>query len=162
MTGRRFASDRLTMDAAVVFALFAVFTVSVIMALLAGAGVYRSVAEQISESFSQRTAEAYIISKIRHADGLDSSGSLLVAVTKIDEADALALYEEYDGGCDVTYIYWRDGWLCELFAGADETLDPDMGERIIQTEGFTVTQNGSLLTIDTGSGRQYVTLRSIE
>lgn len=159
MTGRRFASDRLTMDAAVVFALFAVFTVSVILALLAGAGVYRSVAEQISESFSERTAEAYIISKIRHADGLDSSGAPLVAITQIGGADALALYEEYEGGRDVTYIYWRDGWLCELYAGADETPDPEMGERIIQTEGFSVSQNGQLLTIDTGSGTQYVTLR---
>lgn len=64
--------------------------------------------------------------------------------------DALALYEEHDVGRDVTYIYWRDGWLCELYAGADDTPDPDMGERIIQTEGFSVSQNGSLLTIDAG------------
>ena len=159
MTGRRFGSDRLTIDAAVVFALFAVFTVAVLLVLLLGAGVYRSTAAGISDSYSERTAEAYLISKVRHADATGADGSPLVKVARFGDTDTLALYEEYGGVRDVTYIYWRDGWLCELYAGADDALDPSLGERIIAAEKFAAALDGSVLSMDIGAGTSYLFLR---
>jgi hypothetical protein len=162
MTGRKFNSGGLTVDAAVVFALFAVFTVSVLFVLISGANVYKTAATTISESYDLRTAEAYIASKIRHSDALGSDGEPLVAVKKLDDIDVLALYEEYDGGRDVTYIYYNNGYICELYTSADSAFDVSLGEKIIAAQELELSLDGPLLTAAIGDKTQInISLRCV-
>ena len=82
-----------------------------------------SVAE-MDKAYGERTAQSYLVSKLRHSDAAGSDGANLVKAEVINGSEVLELYEEYMGVSSVTYIYCADGWLCELYTGADSGFDP--------------------------------------
>lgn len=162
MNGSSFSRRRITTDTFFVLALFAVFTVSVLFVLLSGAGVYRDSVAEMDKAYGERTAQSYLVSKLRHSDAAGSDGANLVKAEVINGSEVLELYEEYMGVSSVTYIYCADGWLCELYTGADSGFDPSLGEHILEADSFSVKIDGSVVRLNVDGASFGVTLRAGE
>jgi len=118
--------------------LLAVLAACVLTVLLAGADLYRGLAERDSEAYPVRTAGQYIAVKVRQAPGD-------VAVGDFDGCPALILTEEADGAVYHTRIYCHDGWLRELYAAADAGMTPADGEKLLELDSLTFSEENGLL-----------------
>lgn len=108
-------------DILFVLALFGVFAVSALVLVTIGAGVYQNTVQDMGSNFDSRTAMAYLTEKIRQNDGADS-----VSIGTLENTDALLLSQDIDGETYITYLYYHDGTLRELFIkeGADLVGSP--------------------------------------
>lgn len=124
-------------------ALLAVFAVSILLALLAGAGAYRRLVDRDAESFSRRTAAQYLATKVRQNDGENG-----VAVEDFCGADCLTLKEWNgdDAGQYVTRLYCYDGSLWELYTTADGEPDLTDGERVLELDGLELSLEDGVLS----------------
>ncbi len=137
-----------------------VFAVTLLMALVTGAGVYRRVAEQVEESSERRLGLTYITTKI-----LSSDEAGRVECGGFGGGGAVYLYEELDGLTYETILYVHDGWLRELFCEKGWEPGPEAGEQIVEAQQLDVTREGNLLRLGytDGSGQHegaLLTLRS--
>jgi len=134
-----------------------VFAVTLLMAMITGAGVYRRVAEQAERGNERRLGLTYITSKIL---GSDEAGR--VECGFFGESGAVYLYEDLDGLTYETILYVYDGWLMELFCEKGWELEPGDGEQITPVERLDVAQEGNLLHLGcTGASGQYNTLLAL-
>lgn len=124
-------------------ALLAVFAVSILLALLAGAGAYRRLVDRDAESFSRRTAAQYLATKVRQNDGENA-----VAVEDFCGVDCLTLQEWNDGYVSqyVTRLYCYDGSLWELYTAADVEPDLTDGERVMDLDGLELSLEDGVLS----------------
>ena len=118
---------------------FAVFALCLLLVLLTGAKVYRSLTERAEASFESRTAVRYVTMRVRQAEA--------VAVEDFDGCMALVLPERIDGERYVTRVYCHDGYIRELFCGENAALTKDAGEKIIPAVGLEFSLSGQLLTV---------------
>lgn len=144
-----------------VFLLLGMFAVFSLMAVVAGAGVYRSVVEAGSPDGQTAMPLSYVANKVR---ALDAAGA--VAVVQ-DEAigPVLTLTEDYEGGALVTRIFAQDGVLREQFGYADAPLDPELSERLLEVAAFDarLDEKGVILSVRMPDGAEeslYLALRS--
>lgn len=122
--------------------LLAVFAVSILLALLAGAGAYRRLVGRDAAAFDARTAAQYLATKVRQNDGENA-----VAVEDFRGADCLTL-QEWNGGHAsqyVTRLYCYDGALWELYTAADVEPDLTDGERVLELDGLELSLEDGLL-----------------
>lgn len=131
-------SEHLTSLAALL--MLAVFAVSILFALLAGASVYRRLVDRDETNWSARTAAQYIATRLRQEDRRGA-----IAVEDFGGVDALVLGagEDYR-----TRLYCVDGSLWELYADAALDLDPTDGERLLDLEGMELSLEDGLLQVD--------------
>lgn len=103
--------------------------------LLAGTGsvIYRNGAESLNENYTSRTALSYISEKIRQHD---ESGA--VFETSIGDLPALGLRKVLNGEEFLTYIYYYDGALRELFTRASTSVSPDMGSPVVELSACSI------------------------
>ena len=103
-------------DILFVLALFGVFAVSALVLVTIGANVYQNTVEDMECNFDSRTAMAYLTEKIRQNDGAGS-----VSIGELEGVEALLLKQEIEGENYITYLYFHEGSLRELFIkeGAD-------------------------------------------
>jgi len=128
-----------------------VFAVTLLMAMVTGAGVYRRVAEQAERGNERRLGLTYMTSKIL---GSDETGR--VECGSFGGSGAVYLYEDLDGLTYETILYVYDGWLMELFCEKDWELEPGDGEQIVQAQRLDVEREGNLLRLGyTGGSGQY-------
>lgn len=97
-------------DILFVLALFGVFAVSALVLVTIGAGVYQNTVQDMGSNFDSRTAMAYLTEKIRQNDSTQS-----VSIGSLENTDALLLSQDIDGETYITYLYYHDGSLKELF-----------------------------------------------
>lgn len=119
--------------------LFCLFTFTVMSTLISGVSVYKNTEELMLSRYEERTALAYIITKIHN---YDIGGN--ITVRKYGDIEALVFTEQIGGIDYLTYIYCYEGWLCELFMDEFATFEAHMGENIVEAEklNFTLkTQN---------------------
>lgn len=125
--------------------LFGVFAACVLAVLLTGADAYRRLAERDQAAYERRTGVQYIATRIRQSDHAGG-----VAVEDFGGVDALVL------GADETYVsrvYCCDGWLMELYALAEEPMEPRDGQRILKAEGLELSlEDGVLEAVLTTAG----------
>lgn len=107
--------------------LLGVFGVCVLSVLLTGADAYRGLTERDQAAYGRRTAAQYLTTRVRQADRWNG-----VSVEAFGEREALALTEEIDGETYVTWVYYDDGYIRELFTFAGADLTPEDGEKIIE------------------------------
>lgn len=102
--------------------------------LLSGVGsaIYRKGTDSLNENYTTRTALAYLSEKLRQHN---EAGAL--SETTIGDQPALALTETKDGADYITYIYYYDGALRELFTSASATPTPETGSKITDLSAFT-------------------------
>ena len=108
---------------------FAAFAVCVLVVLLSGARVYKTLVQRGEDSFRLRTATQYVATRVRQAED--------VTVADFDGYEALHIREEIDGAVYVTRIYCCDGYLRELFCAQSAELSPEDGEKIMEAESMS-------------------------
>lgn len=118
-----------------------VFAVSALVVTLFAANVYQSDVDNSTRNDTARTSLSYVTEKI-HAG--DRSGN--VKLSTFDGCEAIAIHDEIDGEKYITYIYYHDGRIKELFAKAD-TVDTvfsaDNGTSILAVRNFTIEQKSN-------------------
>ncbi len=119
------------------FAFLLLLTFSLFTLMLAGMGsaVYRNGAAYLDENYTSRTAVAYVSEKVRQHD---EAGSIFL--TSVGELPALAFRDTIDGESFLTYVYFHDGALRELFISEDREPEAEMGSRIVELSSFSVEQ----------------------
>lgn len=129
------------------FGLFAVFSICVMSVLLLGTGLYQRQAERDLIGYQKRTVSQYITTRIRQSDRYDAcfvgdfgSGS------PQSTGDAFFFTETIGGVPYYTCMYCCDGYLYELFAAAEDSLDKNAGERILEVGSVYFVDNGQNIT----------------
>jgi hypothetical protein len=130
---------------------FAAFAVCVLIVLLSGARVYKTLVQRGEESFRLRMATQYVATRVRQAED--------VTVADFDGYEALHIREEIDGAVYVTRIYCCDGYLRELFCAQSAKLSPEDGEKIMEAESMSFSQNEDLLTVSVDDRKVILQLR---
>jgi len=83
----------------------------------------------------------------------------LVSVKEIEDTPVLELAQEIDGETYVTWIYYYDGSIRELFTSPDSGLGVADGIAVLECEGLSMHVDDGLLTVETaGSGGGQITL----
>jgi len=121
---------------------FALFAACILLVLLTGADLYRGLVARDDAAYSCRTGAGYLASRVRQApDG----GA--VSVRPFGDGDALVIAEEIGGSRYETLIYCHEGWLCELFAAAEDAASPAAGERVLPARVLSLRLEEGLLTV---------------
>ena len=122
--------------------MLALFSVSILWALLSGAGVYSRLTKQSRIHYDSRTAVQYIATKVRQAPSTDA-----VRAASFGGADALCITQSLDGANYITRIYCHNGYLMELFTIDEDGFSPEDGEKILPADNLSITCSDSLLII---------------
>ena len=120
----------------------AVFALCVLLVLLTGAGLYRDLTDSGETAYNQRTALAYLTTRVQQAQKVTTH-----------EADGLILEDAVDGERYTTRIYCYEGWLRELYTVPGAQIAPEYGEKLLQAESLSVSLEDQLLTINIGKER---------
>lgn len=120
---------------------FALYAGMMIALVYMGAQVYQSVIAGMRNHDATRTAQAYIVEKVRQSD---TAGS--IRAEKIQGTDVLVLKQSVEGREYATYIYTREGMLKELFTRADREVTLSDGTGILELSDFSIEEKeGGLL-----------------
>ncbi len=122
--------------------LFLVFVLSALFTVLIGGKVYENINNRIQENYSGQVVLNYVANKVRQGD---QAGS--VTVKTIEDTQVLELAREIDGRNFVTWIYYGDGAVRELFTNEGSGLGLKDGLEIMECEGLTFIQEGSVLNV---------------
>lgn len=139
--------------------LFLVFVMCALFTVLAGGKVYENIGSRMADNYTGSVALQYIANKVRQGD---EAG--MARVVDIDGTPVLELSQDFDSGRYISWIYYFDGSIRELFTRQDSGLGLPDGIPILECEGLSFTQEGSLLTVETagdGGGRLLLSLRSV-
>lgn len=122
-----------SIDSLFAFLLLLTFTLFTLMLAGMGSAIYRNGASYLDENYTSRTAVAYVTEKVRQHD---VSGSIFM--TKVEETPALAFRDTIDGESYLTYVYFYDGALRELFIEEDREPSATLGNRIVTLSSLTI------------------------
>jgi hypothetical protein len=122
--------------------LFCVFAFVFLLLVSAGGGVYQKTMDRMDDSYEIRTTLSYITNKVRAASGPD------VRVEQADGGAVLEIYDSSTGGEYVTYIYYYDGALFEVYQSKDKELQKQYGEEIVRVSGVDMSASGDMLAVD--------------
>ena len=122
--------------------LFLVFVLCALFTVLIGGKVYENINSRIQENYSGQVVLNYVANKVRQGD---QAGS--VSVKDIEDTRVLELSQEINGRKFVTWIYYRDGAVRELFTNEGSGLGLKDGLEIMEGRGLTFVQEDSLLKI---------------
>ncbi len=120
-----------------------VFALCIMMVLLMGTRVYQRLLDKGAAGFTDRMSVRYITTRVHQAEK--------VSVGDFEGCSALVIPEEVDGEVYNTLVYWYDGYIRELFCVEDAGLDPEDGEKVLETEEVLFSAEGDLLTAQLGS-----------
>lgn len=153
-------NGKLNVDGVLALVLFGVFAVCVLLVLLQGARSYERLTRRGQDSYNERTAVQYIITRVRQAD---ATGAVSLGMT--DGVQTLQLTENIDGEEYVTRVYCYDGEIRELFSAEKFIFSPADGQTIIPANELGFKLDGNLLTVnivypDGGSAQFCVNIRS--
>ncbi|WP_302961950.1 DUF4860 domain-containing protein [uncultured Adlercreutzia sp.] len=164
--------------------LFALFVVTLLMAILVGTGVYRALHQEGAAADEQRlsltllandvrandqidavarawvTEDAVQVEVAEGADGLAAAADAAGEARSLFSGPALVLRETLPSGVYETRLYCYDGTIMEEYALADAPYDPEKATAIVASDVFDFAYEGGLLTITTDAGSVSVALRS--
>ena len=122
-----------------------VFALCIMMVLLMGTRVYQRLLDKGAVSFTDRMSVRYITTRVHQAE--------TVSIGDFEGCTALVIPEEVDGEVYNTLVYWYDGYIRELFCVEGAGLEPEDGEKVMETEEMLLSADGSLLTAQFGDRR---------
>lgn len=123
-------------DIVFILSLLCVFTMCGLIVVFIGINVYKDTASNMQDSYSERTALAYVAKQVRQNDSVGS-----IELGEVEGVEALVLNETRDGVEFCKYIYYYDGYLQELYAMKSFEAKLTAGQDIIAIDGFDVTWN---------------------
>ena len=132
---------RHSFDTVFVLTLFCAFIATALLTVGIGCRIYKSTAASADAEYQLRTSLSYVSGRLH---GGSSDGARLLS---LEGVTALELDENIDGADYVTYIYYSDGALRELFTEKDSGVSLSLGSEIVALSGFEFSQDGELLTI---------------
>ena len=112
-----------------------VFATALLLAMTAGASVYRHVGARIESASGERVGLTYITAKIHAADERDG-----VEAGTFGGADALRLLQDLDGASYETILYVYEGALRELFCERESEPGPEAGQAIADALALRVRE----------------------
>lgn len=118
-------------DTVFIVSLFVMFAITAILLILIGARQYRFTADSMNRNYEIRTASSYLTEKVHQSDTITG-----VSVVDFSIGPALALADRQNDQTYITYIYYYDGSLKELFIKEDAAFTPSAGQTIVQLHGF--------------------------
>lgn len=121
-----------TIDSLFTFLLLLVFCLFSLLLAGMGSAIYRNGTVHLNENYTSRTAVAYLSEKVRQHD---RAGDIFF--TEVEDLPAIGFRDTVDGKPYVTYVYFSDEALCELFVHADTAPLADMGTRMVELSSFT-------------------------
>lgn len=142
--------------------LFLVFVLCALFTVLIGGRVYENINARSQDNFTGSVALQYVANKVRQGD---MEGA--VRVRTVEDVPVLELESRLEGGNYVTWIYYYEGNICELFTDPSYGLGLSDGLKILECEGFWASQSedGRLIHMETGGaggGSLTLALRSGE
>ncbi|MBE6880355.1 MAG: DUF4860 domain-containing protein [Ruminococcaceae bacterium] len=135
------------LDTIFVMMVFMLFICCLLLVTLAFAKVYKNSSERINDRFENGTAVSFVL---RNLQSFDKENS--IAVKEMEGESVLCLYETIDGSEYVTYIYHKDGMLCELFADTEFPFISGNGEVMLPCESFDISIEGGTVSFTLSSG----------
>jgi len=136
-------------DTLFVLIIFCIFAVSVLMVLMLGAGIYQNMTEISREEQDERTALAYIRTKVRNND---INGRIHIG--EFGGQPALVYDEHFHGIHFRTSIYHYDGWIREMFTEADLEFSPADGNLVMPLDNITFEElDNGLILVTSGTRR---------
>lgn len=140
--------------------LFLVFVLCALFTVLIGGQVYENINIRSQENFTGSVALQYVANKVRQGD---REGK--INVIDVDGTPVLEIASGLDVGNYVSWIYYRDGAICELFFDPADGLGLEDGLQILECDGFDVSQSEDkriihITTSGEGSGSLSLALRS--
>lgn len=138
-------------------ALFALFVVALLLAILAGTGVYRALRAADGAASDERLSTSLIANAVRATDAAES-----VSAAEGPEGPALVLTEHLDSGNYQTRFYLYRGFVVQEYALADAPLAPDAATPVVESASFSfeLDEGSGLLRVSTDPGEVLVALRS--
>ncbi len=133
LQGRRAAFS----DVFFTLGLFCVFTVCALLLVTIGLRAYRSTVTQMQNTYSTRTALAYVTEKVRRHDTAGAA-----CLTELEGAPALRLTDTVGEEIYYTYIYADESCLYELTQRAGAMPERALGEPILDVQGFAMRDAG--------------------
>ena len=118
-------------DTVFIVSLFVMFAITAILLILIGARQYRFTADSMNRNYEILTASSYLTEKVHQSDTITG-----VSVVDFSVGSALALTDRQNNQTYITYIYYYDGVLKELFVKEDAAFTPSAGQTIVQLHGF--------------------------
>ena len=101
------------------------------------AGVYDRLTARDQGAYDARTASQYLTTRMHQAQSSDA-----VSVRSEDGTTVICLREVYELDSYETWLYCRDGWLCELFLFSDAEADLENGEHILPADTLEAETDG--------------------
>ena len=130
-------------DGLITLVVFGVFAACTILALLAGAGIYRRLNVRDDSVYAESTISQYLTNKVRSAGSPDS-----VSVNGLGCGSALTISEVYGDAEYITYIYEDGGYIKELFTSSDMAPEAETGESVMPCDGLEFKLDNGLLTVN--------------
>lgn len=144
-----------TVDSVFMLLVFTIFAVASLLLVLIGAGVYRGVVRDSDANNQMRATLSYVANQVRTYDNQDG-----VRLEEIDGLQVLVMPSESDGMHYVTYLYYHEGQIKELYLTEKRPFDPTKGQTVAQVENFTMEQQESTLIFSaTDVDQQTMSLR---
>lgn len=121
-------------------AVFFVFAVSSLAALVLAANIYQDTTDSATNNFTERTATAYVLEKVRQND---INGQ--VDIIEKDGVNYLVMAHEESAPSYTIYIYSYDGKLREMRLADNIEPSPSLGTEIAPLADFYPEIEDSLL-----------------
>jgi len=136
-------------DAVFSLVLFCVFALSMLLVLMSGVGAYKDIRSASENGYSENTCISYVSTKVHHNLTADS-----IYLSEVAGEPAIALEEEINGEIFVTYIYYFNGYVKELFTMKGNDFPAESGFDVLQVSAFTfdISTDGLLHVSCTGTG----------
>ena len=140
--------------------LFLLFTSLAVFIILLATNIYKDTANNSYYNDNARLSLAYVSEKI-HQNNEENK----ISLTAVDNTDVLAISHQGEASTYYTYIYFRDGYIKELFFKEDTPVNLDFGRNISQVSSFKIDKVSpsllSFICLD-GLGEEYRTLVSLK
>lgn len=135
MTNASMTGKRHTVDFLFTLSLLGVLAVTGLLVTVFGAHIYENMINQSENSYETDTSLAYVREKIRQNDTREG-----IEVTQREGQDVLAIKSSAEGYSFLTYIYFQDGSLKELYQLAGKNLPLSSGQTILSVSDFKMEQ----------------------
>lgn len=127
------------MDGLIALLLFGVFAACLMAVLLTGAGAYKRLADRDEGNYNFRTGLQYVTTRVHQAPTPQD-----VEVVPFGAGKALAIADR--DGC-VTKVYCYNGYLMELYAESGFEMNPEDGEKVMESGGLELSLDKGLLKV---------------
>lgn len=136
--------------------LFFLVAFFLLLALLFGTMVYGAVNETRDSANDARISLNLLANSIRIGDTMGG-----VDMQEGPEGNALILTEFTDMGAYETRFYQYQGDIVQEYTKAGNDFDPEEATKVIESDRFDFSLDGSILTVDTDQGSVSVALRNV-